>query len=201
MIPRIVIFATFLAATVSQASAQSLPPVPVLTESPWNGDWVLSQTRNTEEIKAAAAEDYRFSLQADGRIRWEIPSLHEVVEGRVDGQPMLILTEPKVGLAELQGDHQRPRGSVPALTSRCPELERTAAGWVWRPRPERSPREKRSLSGSPRPVARRRPQPTALSLAVSAEGARVLLYHVARNGKPEAEGRMTLVDQGRAWAP
>lgn len=134
MIPRVVICATFITATVSMAAAQSLPPVPVLTESPWNGDWVLSQTRNTAEIKAAA-EGYRFLLQPDGRIRWEIPSLHEVVSGRVDGQPMPI----------------------------------------------------------------RRLQPTALTLAVSAEGPRVLVYRVARNGKPEGEGRMTLVDQGRAW--
>ena len=135
MIPRIVFCATFIAATLSTATAQSLPPVPVLTESPWNGDWVLSQTRNTAEIKEAAAEGYRFHLQADGRIRWEIPSLHEVVEGRVNGQPMPI----------------------------------------------------------------RRLKPTALTLAVSADGPRVLVYHVARNGKPEGEGRMTLVDQGRAW--
>jgi hypothetical protein len=45
----------------------------------------------------------------------------------------------------------------------------------------------------------RRLNPTALTLAVSAEGPRILVYHVARNGKPEGEGRMTLVDQGRAW--
>ena len=135
MIPRFDFCATFMAATLSTANAQSLPPVPVLTESPWNGDWVLSQTRNTAEIKEAAAEGYRFHLQPDGRIRWEIPSLHEVVEGRVNGQPMPI----------------------------------------------------------------RRLKPTALTLAVSADGPRVLVYHVARNGKPEGEGRMTLVDQGRAW--
>ena len=135
MIPRFIICATFIMATVSTAAARSLPPVPVLTESPWNGDWVLSQTRNTAEIKAAAADGYRFLLQPDGRIRWEIPSLHEVVTGRVDGQPMAV----------------------------------------------------------------RRLQPTALTLAVSAEGPRVLVYHVAGNGKPEGEGRMTLVDQGRAW--
>ncbi len=117
------------------AKAQSLPPIPVLTESPWNGDWVLSQTRNTAEIKAAAADGYRFHLQPDGRIRWEIPSLHEVVEGRTDGQPMPI----------------------------------------------------------------RQLRPTALTLAVSADGPRVLVYHVARNGKLEGDGRMTLVDQDKAW--
>jgi hypothetical protein len=135
MTPRTAICAALLAAAVSPAAAQTLPPPPVLTESPWNGDWVLSRTRNTAEIKAAAAEGYRFHLEPDGRIRWEIPSLHEVVEGRVDGQPMAI----------------------------------------------------------------RRLKPTALTLAVSAEGPWVLVYHVARNGKPEGEGRMTLVEQGRAW--
>jgi hypothetical protein len=135
MISRVVLCATAIAAATSVAMAQGLPPLPVLTESPWNGDWVLSQTRNTAEIKAAAAQGYRFLLQPDGRIRWEIPTLHEVVEGRVDGQPMAI----------------------------------------------------------------RRLQPTALTLAVTAEGPRVLLYHVTRNGKPEGEGRMTLVDQGKAW--
>ncbi len=135
VIARVVVCAAFITAPLSMASPQSLPPVPVLTESPWNGDWVLSQTRNTAEIKAAAAAGYRFHLQPDGRIRWEIPSLHEVVEGRVDGQPMPI----------------------------------------------------------------HRLKPTTLSLSVSPEGPRVLVYHVARNGKPEGEGRMTLVDQGKAW--
>ncbi len=135
MISRVLIFASFIAATASMAAAQSLPPVPVLAESPWNGDWILSRTRNTAEIKAAAADGYRFHLQPDGHIRWEIPSLHEVVEGRLGGKPMPI----------------------------------------------------------------RRLKPTTLTLAVSAEGPRVLVYHVARNGRPEGEGRMTLVDQGKAW--
>ncbi len=112
-----------------------LPPPPVLTEDPWNGYWTLSQARNTDEIKAAAAHDYRFRIEADGRIRWEIPSLHEVVEGHTDGHPMDI--------------HRR---------------------------------------GS-----------TGMTLAVTREGPRVLTYQVRRNGVPEGEGRMTLVDQGRAW--
>ncbi|MHB8284129.1 MAG: hypothetical protein ACYDD1_05585 [Caulobacteraceae bacterium] len=132
---RTVVLAAVASAFASVGAAQTLPPAPVLTESPWNGDWVLSQTRNTAEMKAAAADGYRFHLEADGCIRWEIPSLHEVVEGRIDNQPMTI----------------------------------------------------------------RRTRPTALTLAVSADGPRVLVYHVARNGKPEGEGRMTLVDQGRAW--
>jgi hypothetical protein len=123
------------AAPSGVAAAQALPPPPSLTESPWNGDWVLSQTRNTQQIKDAAAGGYRFHLQPDGQIRWEIPSLHEVVEGRTDGKPMTI----------------------------------------------------------------RRPNPTALTLAVTAEGPWVLRYKVSRNGQPEGEGRMTLVDQGRAW--
>ena len=130
MIPRAVIYAICMMATASLATArgataQNLPALPVLSESPWNGSWVLSQTRNTAEIKDAAADGYRFMLQPDGRIRWEIPSLHEVVEGRTNGQPMSI----------------------------------------------------------------RRQKPTALTLAVSAEGPRVLVYHVARAW--EAGGRGT----------
>ena len=86
--------APFIAAIMvllaSWAAAQPLPPPPALTPSPWNGDWALSQTRNTSEIKAAAAAEYRFHLEPDGRIRWEIPYLHEVVEGRTDGTPMAI---------------------------------------------------------------------------------------------------------------
>ena len=117
------------------AAMPNLPPLPVLTEDPWDGYWTISDTRNTSEIKDAAAHDYRFHLEPDGRIRWEIPSLHEVVEGRTDGQPMQI----------------------------------------------------------------RRPGSRGLTLAVTREGDRVLLYKVSRDGVPEGEGRMTLVDQGKAW--
>jgi hypothetical protein len=104
-------------------------------ESPRNGDWVLSQTRNPAEIKDAAAPGYRFHLGPGGAIRWEIPALHEVVEGRTDGRPMII----------------------------------------------------------------RRLRPTSLSLAVTAEGPYALRYQLFRNGKAEADGRMTLVDQAKAW--
>jgi hypothetical protein len=130
-----VVVAAIMISQATPAAAQSLPPPPILAESPWNGDWVLSQTRNPPDIKAAAAEGYRFHLKSDGRIRWEIPSLHEVVEGRVDGKPIAI----------------------------------------------------------------RRLVATNLTLAVTAEGSRVLLYKVSRNGRPDGEGRMTLIDQGKAW--
>ncbi|QYE33818.1 hypothetical protein KZX46_13365 [Polymorphobacter sp. PAMC 29334] len=135
MISRLAVCAILIASIAGVAMGRELPPPPVLTESPWNGDWILSPTRNTPEIKEAAADGYRFHLQPDGRIRWEIPSLHEVVEGRMDGQAMAI----------------------------------------------------------------RRLKPTTLTLAVSAQGPRVLIYHLVRNGKPEGDGRMTLVDQGKAW--
>ncbi|UAJ08970.1 hypothetical protein [Polymorphobacter megasporae] len=135
MISRLAVCAILIASIADVAMGRELPPLPVLTESPWNGDWILSPTRNTPEIKEAAADGYRFHLQPDGRIRWEIPSLQEVVEGRMDGQAMAI----------------------------------------------------------------RRLKPTTLTLAVSAQGPRVLIYHLVRNGKPEGEGRMTLVDQGKAW--
>ncbi len=117
------------------SGAQTLPPRPALTASPWNGDWVLSRSRNTDEIKQAAADGYRFNLAADGHIRWEIPSLHEVVEGRTDGRPMVI----------------------------------------------------------------RRPGATGLFLSVTRVNKRVLTYRVSKGGHLEGEGRMTLVDQGKAW--
>ena len=117
------------------AVARSLPPPPHLGQSPWNGDWVLSQTRNTADIKDAAAPGYRFHLAPDGFIRWEIPTLHEIVEGHTDGTPIVI----------------------------------------------------------------RRPQPTGLTLAITAEGSYALRYVLRRGGRVEADGRMTLVDQGKAW--
>ena len=118
-----------------QAHAAGLPAPPALTHSPWNGEWVLSATRNPVQIKEAAAEGYRFTLGPGDRIRWEIPSLHEVVEGRTDGRPMTI----------------------------------------------------------------RRPGTDGLALAVTAHGPWALSYVVSKAGAPVGEGRMTLVDQGRAW--
>jgi hypothetical protein len=116
MIARLVVCATIISVSAGSAIAQSLTPVPVLAESPWNGDWILSQTRNTAEIKAMAADGYRFHLQPDGRIRWEIPSLHEVVEGRVDGRPMPI----RVGFETLKCRHLfSPRHAAHHPAGRC----------------------------------------------------------------------------------
>ena len=47
-------------------------------------------------------------------------------------------------------------------------------------------------------VHRTKPTP-GLTLSVTAEGTQVLMYKVARNGKLEGEGRMTLVENGKAW--
>jgi len=105
-------------------------------ENLWNGHWVLSPSRNTQEIKDQAAEDYTFTIGEDGQIKWEIPSLGEVVAGRTDGQPMEI--------------HRR--GTPPGLT-----------------------------------------------LSVEAEGPRVLLYKVSKDGVPKGQGRMTLIEDGKAW--
>jgi hypothetical protein len=106
------------------------------SDNPWNGTWVLDSSRSTPGIKDQAADAYRLTLQTDGQIKWEIPSLGEVVTGKTDGVPM--------------------------------EVHRT------------------------------KPSP-GLTLSVTAEGSQVLIYKVARNGKPEAEGRMTLVENGKAW--
>jgi len=125
--------AFFLAATLLLAS---LTPAATPAENPWNGTWVLDASRSTPGIKDQAAEGYRFTLQSDGQIKWEIPSLGEVVTGKTDGVPM--------------------------------EIHRT------------------------------KPAP-GLTLSVTAEGPEVLTYKVARNGKPVGEGRMTMVENGKAW--
>ncbi len=104
--------------------------------SRWDGAWVLDTARSGPEARDGAADGYVFHLQPDGRIRWEIPSLGEVVTGRTDGRPMPV---------------RRP-GAPPGLT-----------------------------------------------LAVRRDGPTVLRYAVARNGTPLGEGRMTLVEGGRAW--
>jgi hypothetical protein len=114
----------------------SLAPVTTQAENPWNGTWILDASRSSPGVKDQAADGYRFTLQPDGQIKWEIPSLGEVVTGKTDGVPM--------------------------------EIHRT------------------------------KPSP-GLTLSVIAEGPEVLIYKVARNGKPEGEGRMTLVENGRAW--
>ncbi|WP_353070496.1 hypothetical protein RBB75_20610 (plasmid) [Tunturibacter empetritectus] len=114
----------------------SLVPATTPAENPWNGAWVLDASRSTPGITDQAAEGYRFTLQPDGQIKWEIPSLGEVVTGKTDGVPM--------------------------------EIHRT------------------------------KPSP-GLTLSVTAEGPEVLIYRVARSGKPVGEGRMTLVENGKAW--
>ncbi len=113
-----------------------LGPLASAQESAWNGTWVLDASRSTPGVKDQAAEAYRFTLDQTGGIKWEIPSLREVVTGKTDGQPMAI--------------------------------HRSA------------------------------PTP-GLTLSVKAEGPTVLLYQVKRDGKPEGEGRMTLVESGKAW--
>jgi len=59
---------------------------------------VLSETRNTKQIKEAAADGYRFHVDGSGGIRWEILTLREVVEGRVNGKPMEIHRSGRRGL-------------------------------------------------------------------------------------------------------
>jgi hypothetical protein len=115
----------------------SLAPATTPAENPWNGTWVLDASRSTPGAKDQAADGYRFTLQPDGQIKWEIPSLGEVVTGKTDGVPM--------------------------------EIHRT------------------------------KPSP-GLTLSVIAESPEVLMYKVARDGKPEGEGRMTLVENGNTQA-
>jgi hypothetical protein len=68
-------------------------------ESIWNGSWTLDAARSSAGAKGNAADGYRFTLGKDETIKWEIPSLGEVVTGRTDGQPMAIhRSEPTPGL-------------------------------------------------------------------------------------------------------
>ena len=69
-------------------------------QSAWNGTWHLDVARSSGVAKEGAPEAYRFSISSDERIVWEIPSLGEVVRGRVGGRPMSIhRNEPTTGLA------------------------------------------------------------------------------------------------------
>ena len=105
-------------------------------ESPWNGSWTLDSARSSAGAKDMAAAGYAFTITPAGDIRWEIPTLKEVVSGKTDGKPMAI--------------H--------------------------------------------RPSA-----PAGMTLSVQPEGPLTLHYRVARDGKPAGEGRMTLIEGGKAW--
>ena len=65
-------------------------------DTAWTGTWRLDQSRPEPD---GAADAYRFTVSPDGTLVWEIPSLGEVVSGRLDGQPMPIhRTKPTRGL-------------------------------------------------------------------------------------------------------
>lgn len=72
-----------IAAMLTAASAGAAPAV-----NPWNGTWKLDLARSSEEA-AGAPPAYRFTLNGSS-IKWEIPSMAEVVVGRTDGRPMVI---------------------------------------------------------------------------------------------------------------
>ena len=108
-------------------------PVARAADTAWNGTWGLDASRPEPD---GAADAYRFTVSPGGDLTWEIPSLGEVVTGRLDGQRMAI----------------------------------------------------------------RRSAPTpGLTLAVVEESPRVWRYSVAKDGKPQGEGRMTLATDGRSW--
>lgn len=74
------------------AAALSIVAAPGPNPSPWDGDWVLDAARSSPVAKEGAADGYRFHIVGDS-IRWEIPSLGEVVTGHLDGRPMVIHRE------------------------------------------------------------------------------------------------------------
>ena len=114
----------------------SCAPAARAADNLWNGSWRLDAARSSAGAEENAADGYVFAIQPDGRIRWEIPSLGEVVTGRTDGQPMAV--------------HR----------------------------------------------AKERP---GMTLSVEPDGPLSLRYKVAVNGQPEGEGRMTIIEGGKAW--
>lgn len=57
----------------------------------WNGTWVLDVARSSAAAgEAGVPRAYRFTVKADGALRWEIPELQEVVTGRLDGAPTAV---------------------------------------------------------------------------------------------------------------
>ena len=58
--------------------------------SPWDGTWSLDLSHSSAMAKVGAARGYRFKIDPAGRIKWEIPALGEVVEGKTDGRPMSV---------------------------------------------------------------------------------------------------------------
>lgn len=69
-------------------------------QSVWDGTWHLDVARSSGVAKQGAPEAYRFTIDSDEQIVWKIPSLGEVVRGRVGGKPMIIRrSEPTRGLA------------------------------------------------------------------------------------------------------
>ena len=65
----------------------ALTPACLAADTAWTGSWVLDRSRPEPD---GAAEDYRFTVTQNDAITWEIPSLHEVNTGRMDGTPMAI---------------------------------------------------------------------------------------------------------------
>lgn len=58
--------------------------------SMWNGTWRFAPERSSPGTSGSAAAAYRFKVEEDGSLRWEIPSRREVLNGRLDGRPMPI---------------------------------------------------------------------------------------------------------------
>jgi hypothetical protein len=87
----IAVGATVFAFLISGATAEC--------QSPWNGTWHLDTARSSGVAKEGAPEAYRFTIGSHDQIVWEIPSLGEVVRGRVGMGPMIIhRREPVKGL-------------------------------------------------------------------------------------------------------
>ncbi len=69
-------------------------------QSAWDGTWRLDVVRSSFVAKEGGYEAYRFTFTSDDRTIWEVPSLGEVVRGRIGGEAMNIhRNEPTTGVA------------------------------------------------------------------------------------------------------
>ncbi|MBE7219110.1 MAG: hypothetical protein INR64_11615 [Caulobacteraceae bacterium] len=75
------------------AAALAAAPTPPAGVAAWNGAWTLDAARSSPAAREAAAPGYAFAFTPAGAVRWEIPALHEVITGRMDGAPMSIRSD------------------------------------------------------------------------------------------------------------
>ena len=87
---------------LGKSFGQTLPAPRPDNPNPWNGTWKLSPSRSSSvAAEEGVPQAYRFTMGTGTTtsIRWEIPELGEIAEGRTDGKPMNVTRNlPEPGL-------------------------------------------------------------------------------------------------------